>query len=97
MALRFKDLSLGESLAVTSTTSSVIPPPKITEATRPMIFAARPDSKEPISFEEPMKIEFTEATLPLISSGVTSCIVVALITTLMLSNIPLIISSAKER
>ncbi len=34
-------------------------PPKITEVTVPNNFAVTPDSNSPISFDEPMKIEFT--------------------------------------
>lgn len=77
--------------------ASVIIPPKMTDGINPMIFAARPDSNEPISLEDPIKMLFTEATLPRISSGATSCIVDARITTLILSNIPLNANNTIER
>src|SRR5205085_1908906 len=48
--------SAGERHMVMATTMSVMTPPKTTEGTVPRSFAARPDSKAPISFEEPMKI-----------------------------------------
>ena len=72
-----------------NTTISVIAPTKITEGITPRSFAARPDSKAPISFEEPMKMLFTAATRPFISSGVKSWRIVWRITTLTVSNIPL--------
>ena len=51
--------------------------------------AATPDSKDPISFDDPMKMLLTDATRPRISSGVRSWMVVARMMTLMLSNSPL--------
>ncbi len=72
-------------------------PPKITDGINPSSFAATPDSKEPISLDDPIKIAFTEATRPRISSGVISCIAVDLIITLMLSNIPLSMRRASDR
>ena len=49
-------LNSGTIKAVTMTTRIVIAPPKITEGTVPRSFAATPDSKAPISFDEPTKI-----------------------------------------
>src|SRR5512139_1125634 len=72
---RFNLLNNGANLAVTPTMSKVIPPPKMTEGMRPSNLAATPDSNDPISFDEPIKMLFTEATLPRISSGVMSCMV----------------------
>ena len=37
---------------------------------KPNILAVAPDSKAPISLDEPMKIPLTAETLPRISSGV---------------------------
>src|SRR3954470_19209574 len=73
--------SAGIFQAVTPTTPSVIKPPKITEGTVPRSFAATPDSKEPISFEEPMKIWFTAETRPSRGSGVRRVSSVERITT----------------
>jgi len=60
----------GLTLAVVATTIKVMIPPKATEGTRPISLAAIPDSKAPNSFDEPIKILLTEATLPRICSGV---------------------------
>ena len=57
---KFKFLSFGALKEVKITTRSVIVPPKMTEGTTPISFAATPDSKAPISFDDPMKTEFTE-------------------------------------
>jgi hypothetical protein len=95
--LRFILRSFGAHFAVAPTIPSVINPPKITEGTSPISLAATPDSNEPISLEDPMKMLFTEATLPRISSGATSCIVAERITTLMLSNIPLRANNPSDR
>lgn len=46
------------------TITSVILPPKITDGTVPNNLAAVPDSKAPISFDEPINIEFTADTRP---------------------------------
>ena len=73
---------------VRETMAIVIQPPKITEGTVPKSLAAVPDSKAPISFDEPINIEFTAETRPRIWSGVKSCIIVPRIITLMLSNAP---------
>ena len=67
---------------------SVILPPKITEGTVPNSLAAVPDSKAPISFDEPINIEFTADTLPRMWSGVNNCIIVPRIITLTLSKAP---------
>ena len=69
-------MNLGNLIAVKPTVSIVITPPKTTAGTVPINFAARPLSKAPSSLEEPIKIEFTEATHPLTSSGVFSCRIV---------------------
>ena len=61
------------------TDNIVIIPPKTTAGTVPINFAVSPLSKAPNSFEDPIKIEFTEATLPLTSSGVFNCKIVCLI------------------
>lgn len=85
----FNFLKLGKVKELVNTTMRVIAPPKITEGITPRSFAANPDSKAPISFDEPMKMLFTAATRPFISSGVNSWRIVWRITTLTESNIPL--------
>ena len=70
MDCRFSFLRVGEIFATNPTIPIVIHPPKITEGITPSNFAATPDSNAQISFEEPMKMPFTAATLPRISSGV---------------------------
>ena len=59
--------------------------------------ADTPDSKAPNSFEDPIKILFTEATRPLILSGVNICMIVERKTTLTLSKTPLRASKKIER
>ena len=54
-----------------------------------MSLAVSPLSKAPNSFEEPTKIEFTEATRPRILSGVCNCRIVFRITTETPSKMPL--------
>lgn len=93
----FSFLNEGEVNIKIVTTTSVIKPPNITDGTTPISLAASPDSNAPISFEEPMNMLFTAETLPFIFSGVLSCMIVCLITTLTLSNIPLRASRIKER
>lgn len=66
----------------------VMAPPKITEGTVPISFAKTPDSKAPSSLDELTKIPFTDATRPLISSGVKKRKMVWRITTLTLSKAP---------
>ena len=73
---------------VKATISSVIPPPTITAGTVPSHFAAIPDSKSPISAEDPTNIELTADTRPCISFGVSCCISALRITTLTLSDAP---------
>jgi len=68
--------------------SSVTLPPNITEGIVPSSDAAVPDSNAPISFEDPINIEFTADTRPRIFSGVNNCMIVPRIITLMLSNAP---------
>lgn len=80
--------NFGANLAVRETTTSVKTPPIIIEGFSPNKRAVVPDSNAPISFDEPMKIPFTAETRPRISSGVASCKMVCLITTLTLSNAP---------
>ena len=70
------------------TISKVMLPPNITAGTVPSNLAAMPDSKSPISLDEPINIEFTADTLPRIWSGVKSCIIVPRMITLTLSNAP---------
>ena len=79
------------------TISKVILPPNITEGTVPNSLAAVPDSKAPISFEEPINIEFTADTLPRIWSGVKSCMMVPRIITLTLSKAPSVNRKNKEK
>ena len=55
---------------VNITEKIVITPPKTTAGTVPINLAVKPLSKAPNSLDEPIKIELTEATLPLTSSGV---------------------------
>ena len=81
-------LRLGASLAVIPVHSNVIQPPKTTEGISPISLAANPDSKAQISFDDPIKILLTDDTLPRISSGVKSCIIVDLMSTLMASKAP---------
>src|SRR5205823_9104944 len=50
--------------ATAATVTSVMIPPKMTEGAVPINLAATPDSKAPISLEEPMKIPFTAETRP---------------------------------
>src|SRR6185369_8349571 len=88
--------SAGIFQAVTPTTPSVINPPKITEGTVPSSFAATPDSKEPISLEELLKLWFTAETRPNRCSGVRRVSSVERITTLTLSTMPLTASSASD-
>ena len=70
------------------TMSKVMLPPNITDGTVPKSLAAVPDSNAPISFDEPINIEFTADTRPRILSGVNNCIMVLRIITLMLSKAP---------
>ena len=66
----------------------VILPPNTTAGTVLISFAVRPDSKAPISFDEPINMLFTAETRPRISSGVSNCIIVDRIITLTLSKDP---------
>ena len=66
----------GNLIEVNPTVKIVITPPKTTAFTVPISFAVKPLSKAPSSFDEPTKIELTEATLPRTSSGVLSCNIV---------------------
>ncbi|MNR57783.1 hypothetical protein D3C85_1786230 [compost metagenome] len=75
----------------------VILPPNTTAGTVLINFAVRPDSKAPISLEEPINILFTAETLPRISSGVSSCIIVERMITLMLSKAPSINKNRRVR
>ena len=70
------------------TTVNVTQPPKTIAGTVPIKRAVNPDSNWPISFDEPMNIEFTAETLPLISSGVSICNRVDRMITLTLSKEP---------
>src|SRR5687768_13605687 len=56
--------SCGNHAATAGTESSDITPPKTTEGTSPISFAATPDSNSPSSLLEPMKITLTAVTRP---------------------------------
>src|SRR5689334_7463664 len=71
-------------------------PTKSTDRTVPNTFAATTDSNEPISLDEPMKIGFTAETLPSRFGGVRRLSSVERMTTLTLSTMPLISSSASD-
>lgn len=60
----------GFILAVVPTTIKVMIPPNATEGISPISLAVIPDSNAPNSFDEPMKMLFTEATRPRMCSGV---------------------------
>ena len=55
-------------------TTTVMTPPTTTEETVPSSLAATPDSKAPISFDDPMKIWLTAETRPSIPDGTSTCI-----------------------
>lgn len=59
-------LSFGEIIAITPTDNKHMTPPNIAAGIVPINFAVTPDSNSPISFDEPIKIEFTAEILPLI-------------------------------
>ena len=88
--------NFGVNLAVTITTKTVKIPPTTIDGFKPNALAVVPDSKAPISFDEPMKIELTADTLPRISSGVKSCTNIDRIKTDTASKAPESISSANE-
>ena len=67
-------------IPVVTTVSNVMLPPKTTAVTVPINFAVSPLSKAPSSLDDPTNMEFTEETLPRISSGVLSWRIVCLIT-----------------
>ena len=71
--------------------------PKMTEGIKPRRRAAKPDSKAPISLEEPMKRLLTAETRPRMLSGVRSWMMVERMTTEMLSKTPLRNSKKRER
>ena len=71
-------------------------PPKTTEGTVPMSLAAKPDSKAPISLEDPMNTPLTDETRPLMESGVKACMMLARITTLTLSAAPMAPRSTRD-
>ena len=75
----------------------VMLPPKITDGTVPNIFAAVPDSKAPISLEDPINIELTAETLPRIWSGVSNCMMVPRIITLTLSKAPSVNKNSSDK
>ena len=70
------------------TTIKVMVPPNNTDGTVPNKRAEVPDSKAPISLDDPINIEFTADTRPRICSGVSNCINVPRMITLTLSNAP---------
>jgi hypothetical protein len=82
-------LKLGDRQAIIATVIKHTTPPKMTDGTTPISRAATPDSNSPISFEEPIKMEFTEETFPRILSGDESCTAEDRITILTLSKAPL--------
>jgi len=63
-------------------------PPIKTAGTAPVSAAIPPALNSPISFEAPVKIEFTAFTLPRIISGVANCINETRIFTLTMSAAP---------
>ena len=65
--------SCGTLSDTTNTVRIVMLPPNTTDGTVPIIRAATPDSKAPISFDDPMKIWFTADTRPRMALGVRSC------------------------
>lgn len=77
-------------------TAMVMHPPKITEGTVPINFAATPLSNWPNSLDEFINILFTLITLPLNSSGTLSCSMVLRTITLMPSMQPLISNAVNE-
>ena len=88
---------VGKNLAHARTITTVpIDPIKI-ELTGPKKLAVTPDSNSPSSFDAPIKMAFTDETLPLMWSGVSNCINVILITTLRLSAAPETIRAIIER
>ena len=86
----------GNNLIHASATNTVPTPPKTTEPMGPIAAAVAPDSNSPSSFEAPMNTPLTAATRPRISSGVSSCIKVKRMTTLMLSAAPATANSKME-
>ncbi len=96
-SVKLSFLNVGERIDVMDTTNIVIHPPKITEGIVPINLALTPDSNAPNSFDEPINILLTAATLPLISSGVKACMMVERTTTLTLSKIPLRKRQKRER
>src|SRR5439155_9886760 len=87
----------GTTTPMIPTTASDATPPSTTAGTVPSSLAVTPDSNAPSSFDEPMKIEFTEETRPSSCGGVSVCNSVPRINTLTLSATPLKPSSATER
>src|SRR5204862_6204147 len=75
---------------------SVTRPPKITDRTVPSNFAATPDSNDPSSFEDPMKIWLAAETRPRRCGGVRKVRRVERMTTLTLSTIPLMRSRTSD-
>jgi hypothetical protein len=61
---------LGAKPLTIATTARVMLPPKITDGINPSNFAVNPDSNDPNSFDDPIKMLFTEDTRPRISLGV---------------------------
>ena len=77
--------SVGKSLSQLKATSKVPTPPITTDPTGPTAAASAPDSNSPSWLDAPMKMELTADTRPRSSSGVSSCMTVSRMTTLMLS------------
>src|SRR5688572_18507061 len=59
----------GSFQAAAATEASAMQPPKTTDGIRPMILAAKPDSKAPISLDELMNMVLTDETRPRMLSG----------------------------
>ena len=88
-------LNAGALIQVSTTTSNVMQPPKMTEGAVPSNVAATPLSNWPSSLDELTNIELTLETLPRMLSGTNNCTTVPLIITLTPSNSPLANKAAK--
>src|SRR5215471_2935753 len=88
--------SVGALNQVVTTTRMVMQPPKTTDGTTPSRRAITPLSNCPSSLLELMNMELTEDTLPRMGSGVFTCTMVPLTTTLIPSSMPLNRSARKE-
>ena len=91
-----KFLSEGKRPVQAATTSNVPMPPLTTEKTGLKSWATSPDSKPPISLEEPTKMAETAWTRPRISLGVPICEMTRRMTMLTLSKAPVSASISSE-